>query len=674
MAARKPARGTGGKSRKSERNARSPRARHGLLRSLVYWSMIAVIWLVIALFGLVVWYSHDLPDVKQLGLIGDQPSVTLLAADGSEIVSFGDLRGEAVRLGELPATLPQAVLATEDRRFYSHFGLDAFGLARAMWANIRAGRIVQGGSTISQQLAKNLFLTSERTLKRKIQEVLLALWLEYEFSKDQILALYLNRVYFGAGTYGVEAASQKYFGSSARHVDLLQSAILAGLLQAPSRLAPTKNVKGARERAGVVLDNMVEAGYLTQAEADRTKRSRLVERPRRPVSGGRYFADWVLEQVPDYVGRKAGDLVVVTTLEPALQSLADKIVGEVLSQYGAKHRMGQAALLAMTPDGAVLAMIGGRDYQDSQFNRAVQAQRQPGSAFKPIVYLAGLESGLGPETVFEDRPIEIDGWRPRNVDGRFHGRVSMREGLARSINTIAVQVSEYVGRGRVIDTARRLGIASELAPHPSLALGTNEVGVMELTSAYAVFANGGRGVLPFGIQEIRAMGGRVLYRRRGGGLGAVVAARPLRQLQSMMEAVIDEGSGQRAEIGRPVAGKTGTTQNARDAWFVGFTGQMVTGVWLGNDDASPMRDVSGGGFAARIWRDFMRGGHQGLPVVALREPAAAPEADDDGRAPVSVTVTVDVGGFIDRIWKVLGGSEPSRPERRESDYPDPNVN
>jgi penicillin-binding protein 1A len=334
--------------------------------------------------------------------------------------------------------------------------------------------------------------------------------------------------------------------------------------------------------------------------------------------------------------------------------------------------MGQGALVAMTPDGAVLAMIGGRDYQDSQFNRAVQARRQPGSAFKPLVYLAALESGLGPDTLFDDRPIEIDGWRPRNFRDQHFGRVTMREGLARSLNSVAVQVSERAGRRRVVETAHRVGIVSELRPIPSLALGSNEVGIMELVSVYAAFANGGRGVLPHGIRDIRTVGGKSLYKRQGGGPGIVVAARPLVQLQEMMQAVIDEGSGQRADIGRPAAGKTGTTQDSRDAWFIGYTAQIVAGVWLGNDDGMAMTDVSGGGFAARIWRDFMLAAHADLPVLPLNRPQAGPEVASSGNG--AVTIEVDVNRFVDRIWKVLGGGEPARQDRKDADYPNLNVN
>lgn len=644
-----------GSKRRGRRPADGDKTRRGLWRGLLYWSMVLGVWLTVGVFGLVVWYSHDLPDVKELGIAGKRPSITLLAADNSEILSFGDLYGEAVQLNELPKTLPEAVIATEDRRFYGHFGVDVLGLVRAALANIWAGRIVQGGSTISQQLAKNLFLTPERTLKRKIQEVLLAFWLEYEYSKDEILSLYLNRVYFGAGTYGVEAASQKYFGTSVRRIGLLESAVLAGLLKAPSRLAPTRNPKGARRRAAVVLNNMVAAGYLAPEAAKRAKTAKLVAKPRRRISGARYFADWVLDRVPDYVGHSSADLVVATTLQPRLQRQADKTVGTVLTQYGPRHRIGQAGFVAMTPEGAVLAMVGGRDYRDSQFNRAVQAKRQPGSAFKPLVYLAGLETGLTPDTVLIDRPIDIDGWKPRNYGDQHYGRVTMREALARSINTVAVQISERTGRRRVIDTAKRLGISSNLRPHPSIALGASEVRLLELTSVYATFANGGRGVLAHGIREIRTANGSTLYRRRGGGAGPVIGARQLRQMHDMLQAVITEGSGVRARIGRPAAGKTGTTQNSRDAWFLGYTAQLVAGVWLGNDDGKPMHDVSGGGFAARIWRDFMRAAHADTPILALRQPASR----EDGEAPISVSVSVDVDRFVKRILDILASGEPA---------------
>ena len=646
----------------SKRNAKqkksAKKAGRGIFGAFVYWGAVLSTWLIIAAFAIVVWYAYDLPDVERLGVIQKRPSVTLLAADGARIAAFGQLYGEAVQLDELPRALSEAVLATEDRRFYSHFGVDLLGLARAVYVNLRARRIIQGGSTITQQLAKNVFLTPERTVKRKVQEFLLALWLENEFSKQQILTLYLNRVYFGAGTYGVEAAARKYFDKSARGVGLAEAAMLAGLLRAPSRLAPTRNLEAARARARVVLDNMVDAGYLEAAEAARAKAAPARARPRPAVSGARYFADWILDRVPDYIGHSDRDLVVLTTLDSRMQTAADRAVAAALTRDGARLRIGQAALVALQPNGAIRAMVGGRSYALSQFNRAVQARRQPGSAFKPVVYLAGLESGLAPDSVLEDKPISVDGWRPSNYDGRHHGRVSLRDGLARSINTIAVQVSERAGREAVIHAALRLGIASPIRPHPAIALGTAEVGLLELATAYAVFANGGAGVLPHGIAEIRSGDGTILYRRGGTGAGRVVASRPLNQMSDMLSAAIREGTGKAARLDRPAAGKTGTSQDFRDAWFVGYTRDLVAGVWLGNDDGRPMRRVTGGGPPARIWRAFMAEAHRGRPARPLATrplEAVAGAGARTGRREDLVT----------RILRVLGTGGSNADEGRE---------
>ena len=622
------------------------------------------LFLVIAVFALVVWYSHDLPDVEKLRAESKRPTVTLLAADGAKLASYGDLYGERIAIADLPKVLPQAVMAIEDRRFRSHFGVDPLGLARAMVTNLRAGRIVQGGSTITQQLAKNVFLTPDRTLKRKIQEALLALWLEYQFTKDEILALYLSRVYLGAGTHGVEAASRKYFDRSAREIGLAEAALLAGLLKAPSRLAPIRNPKGARARAAVVLDAMVDAGYIDEAAAAKAKRRRI--RPkRRRAPANRYFADWILERLPDLIGHPDGDLVIQTTLEPKVQNAAYRAIGDTLARAGAKHRMGQGAFVALSPEGAVRAMVGGRDYEKSQFNRAVQARRQPGSAFKPFVYLAGLASGLTPDSVIEDRPIRIGDWRPRNYKGKRYGRVTLRQALARSINTVAVRVSERAGRDRVIATARRMGIRSPLKPHPSLALGSNEVGLLELTRAYAVLANGGHGVLPHGIVEIRDGRERLLYRRPGGGPGRIIDGRRVAQMHDMLGAVIRGGSGARARLKRPAAGKTGTTQDNRDAWFVGYTADLVAGVWLGNDDGSPMRDVSGGGWAAIIWRDVMRQAHAGLPARPLRRTGVVRVAASVDDSPISVSIGVDVDKLVEKVFDFFASGSGSTTEEEE---------
>ncbi|MDP6816190.1 MAG: transglycosylase domain-containing protein, partial [Alphaproteobacteria bacterium] len=538
----------GGKRAKGKSKGKGGRRRHGsILGFLLYWIAVLAVWGVILAMGVVVWYAYDLPDVSKLSVIERKPSLTLLDHRGRTIARFGDIYGEAVQVAELPPHLMQAVVATEDRRFHSHFGIDPIGLARAMVVNLRAGRIVQGGSTISQQLAKNVFLTHQRTLKRKVQEFLLAMWLEANFSKDQILTLYLNRVYLGAGAYGVDAAARRYFAKSARQVNLAEAAMLAGLLKAPSRLAPTGNLKAARNRAAVVLNNMVAAGHIDAAKARRAKQRPAALRPGRSRgrSGrpARYFTDWIVDRLTDFVGPTERDLTVTTTLDRELQQTAEAAVGRLFAGPAGKQRIGQAAVLALAPNGAVRAMVGGRDYAKSQYNRATQARRQPGSAFKPVVYLAGLESGLRPDTVLTDRPVTVGGWSPRNYSGKHVGQVTLTRALAESINTVAVQVSERAGRDRVVEVARRLGIASALPGHPSIALGTAEVSLLELTAAYGALANQGRGVLPHGILEVRDGRGRLLYRRRGSGAGQVVAADDAARLTAMLQAVIVEGTG-----------------------------------------------------------------------------------------------------------------------------------
>lgn len=597
--------------------------RRRLFRWAFKWLALIVVWGGVATGMLIAWYAYDLPDVTRLGESQRSPSVTLVASDGTRIARFGDLYEPPVRLADLPPHLGRAVIAVEDRRFYDHFGLDLRALMRAMLVNLRAGRVVQGGSTLTQQLAKNVFLTPARTLKRKVQELLLALWLEKKFTKDEILTIYLNRVYLGAGAYGVEAASRRYFRKSARDLDLGEAAMIAGLLKAPSKYAPTRDLDLARARARQVLSSMVAAGFLTASEAE-TAAAHPASVARRQGGGGgkRYFADWALDQVAGYAGPGAGDIVVFTTLDSRLQLAAEEAVGWALSGEGARRGVGQAALVALAPDGAVQAMVGGSDYAKSQFNRATQALRQPGSAFKLFVYLAALEAGLTPRTVVEDAPLAIGKWKPRNYDGSFAGPVTLREALARSLNTAAVRVSERVGRDEVAQMARRLGITSNLRLEASLALGASEVTLVELASAYAALVNQGRGVWAYGIQEIRTGRGDTLYRRSGSGPGPVVADRPLRQMIDMLESVIDEGTGRAAALPWPAAGKTGTSQDSRDAWFVGFTRDLVAGVWTGNDDGAAMKGVTGGGLPARLWARFMSAALAGTPPRPIVDPPA----------------------------------------------------
>ena len=591
----------------------------GFWRGLAKWSAVAVIWATFIGFCFTAWLAFDLPDVDKLAEIEKRPSVTLLDRNGDIFATYGDLYGEAVTLDELPPYLPQAVLAMEDRRFYEHEGVDPRGLLRAVYTNIVEWDLVQGGSTITQQLAKNVFLTHERTIRRKGQELMLALWLERHFSKDEILALYLNRIYFGAGTYGVEAASQRYFGKSAREVSAYEAAMLAGMIRAPSRYNPLSNRELAEERARVVLAAMVHAGYMSDGEAAAVAEGTIGGAPTtvaRPA--GQYFADWVMDQLPDYVGLTDIDLVVETTLDPVLQSLAEEKLATLIAEEGVAGGVEQGALISMTPDGAVRALVGGTRYAESQFNRATQALRQPGSAFKPIVYLAAFEAGFTPDSVMFDGPISIDGWQPANYGDKYYGDVTLREAMARSLNSVAAQLVARVGAEQVVEAARRLGIASAMTATPSIALGTSEVTLLELTGAYATFVNYGLVVLPRGIERVSDTAGNVIYERGGEGAGAIVAPRQVAQMQDVLAAVIGWGTGRAADIGRPEGGKTGTANDYRDAWFVGFTAELVTGVWLGNDDNRPMTDVTGGRLPARLWASFM------APAVANDAPQQLP--------------------------------------------------
>ena len=606
------------KPKRAASAGRSRPKQRSRLRRLAGWGLALAVWGLVSVIGVVAYCAYDLPDVGRLNQVDRHPSVTMVGADGATLATFGDLYGEFVPLKDMPPALPAAVLATEDRRFYSHFGIDILGLLRATYANIRAGHLVQGGSTVTQQLAKNVFLTPARTVKRKVQEVLLALWLEHNFSKEQILTLYLNRVYFGAGTYGVDAASQRYFGKSVRQLDLAQCAMLAGLLKAPTRFAPSTNLQGARDRAAQVISNMQNAHYITAAQATAAKaHPASAVRPEVPLRNERYFADWVMDEIADDIGPGWPDIVVTTTLDSRLQADAEKAVEGVLAKSGEARDVEQAALVALGPDGAVKAMVGGRDYRDSPFNRATQAKRQPGSAFKLFVYLAGLEAGLTPETTMVDQPVSVGKWQPKNDNGRYTGEVSLRDALAHSINTISVQISQRVGLNTVVDMAHRLGIAEDLQPLPSLALGTAEVSLLELTGAYDAVANGGFGVVPHGIQEIRTRDGQVLYQRQGSGPGRVLSDQVDQEMNQLLAGVVESGTGRAALLDRPAAGKTGTTQDFHDAWFVGYTADLIAGVWVGNDDNEPMKRVTGGSLPVRIWHDFMVAGVSGQPPRAL---------------------------------------------------------
>ena len=663
--ARKSTKTSGGRGKAAKgRRAKAAPPRRSWAGRLFRGLIVLAIWSLVILAGVLAYYAYDLPDVGKIAETTRRPNVTLVAADGSRIAAFGDLYGEAVTVRGLPPHLPRAVLAVEDRRFYEHPGLDALGLIRALYVNLRAGRVVQGGSTISQQLAKVLFLEPDRTIKRKVQELLLALWLEQRFTKDQILTLYLNRVYLGAGAYGVDAAARRYFDKPATRVSLYEAALLAGLLRAPSRYNPANNADLADRRAKVVLEAMEAAGFVSAGEAALAYREKSRGRPS-IGRHARHFADWVMTQVRSYVGRPDRDLVVVTTLDPHLQRVAEEESERLLDGPGKERGASQAAFVALAPEGAVRAMVGGRDYADSQFNRAEQALRQPGSAFKAFVFLSALERGATPDRRIVDEPVRVGKWKPGNYKGKYYGEVTLREAFARSLNSVSVRLTQEVGPATVADTARRLGITSDLEPSGAIALGASEVSLLELTGAYGAFANRGEAVWPYGIERIQDAGGQILYRRRGGGPGRVVAPAKVSAMTDLMRATVAWGSGKAADPGRPAAGKTGTSQDFRDAWFVGFTAELVAGAWLGNDDGKPMDGVTGGSLPAELWGRILARGLEGQPIHPLPGApvaVAAPAPSAPLPAPLRSDPPSDEElGLIARILRTLTfeGDEPA---------------
>ena len=609
---RKPRASRAGRKRRSRGRARS-----GLYR-LFYWGAVLGLWAVIALVGVTVWVGAHLPAIQALEIPKRPPTIEIVGLDGSVLATRGEMAGANVSLKDLPLYLPKAFIAIEDRRFYSHYGVDPLGIARAAVANILHRGVSQGGSTLTQQLAKNLFLTQERTLQRKLQEVELALWLERKHSKSEILELYLNRVYFGSGAYGVEAAAQRYFGKSAKNVTLAEAAMLAGLVKSPSRLAPNRNPEGAEKRAETVLTAIAEAKFITDAQARAS-----IGHPSYNVKAAgagtiNYVADWIGEVLDDLIGQIDQNIVVETSIDPKLQSVAEASVIDELAAKSVKFNVSQGALVAMSPDGAVRAMVGGRNYAESQYNRAVTAKRQPGSAFKPFVYLTAIEAGLTPETIRQDAPLDVKGWRPENYGHEYFGAVTLTQALALSLNTVAVRLGLEVGPKNVVRTAHRLGISSKLDANASIALGTSEVSLTELVGAYVPFANGGQGVAPHVVNKIRTTEGKVLYARPADQLGQVIEPRNAAMMNTMMQETLLSGTARKAEIpGWMAAGKTGTSQDFRDAWFIGYTANLVTGVWLGNDDNSPTKKATGGGLPVEVWTRFMRSAHQGVAAVAL---------------------------------------------------------
>ncbi|HNS44523.1 MAG TPA: PBP1A family penicillin-binding protein [Alphaproteobacteria bacterium] len=591
----------------ARRTSKQKQSRPSLLRRLIKWGFVLGLWGVLVLAAVLAWFAKDLPNLIDNPRFERKASITVLANDGSLIARYGDIKDRNVSADHLPKNVTDAIIATEDRRFYYHFGLDPIGLTRAIYVNFMHKGVRQGGSTITQQLAKNLFLSQEKTYKRKIQEALLALWLEHELTKDEILAAYMNRVYLGAGTYGVTAAAKVYFNKDINDLTLQEAAIIAGLLKAPSKYSPLSNPKAAEKRAKTVLAAMEDAGYITKDEMNKAsvqKVKRISDKAEDHAA--RYFSDWAADNLDDMIGTPTTDLVIETTMDPQVQQSTARTLKKYVEENGQTAKVLQAASVVLRPDGQTVAIVGGVDYNESQFNRATQGLRQPGSSFKPFVYLSAVEMGANEDTIVEDSPITEGKYRPTNFGNKYYGEVRLIDALTLSLNTVSVKLAKAVGIEKVIDVARRMGITADLEPNLSLALGSSEVPMIEMAGAYATIASGGYAVKPYGITKIKEKdSGKVLYEYKQEPAPRMFRSHDIQVLVNMMISVVQNGTGQGAKSAFFVAGKTGTTQDHRDAWFDGFSQDYVAVVWFGNDDNAPMNRVTGGSLPARAWRDIV---------------------------------------------------------------------
>ncbi len=623
------------------------------LQAFLYWGAVAGVWGLIFLVAFFAVFATDLPDVSKLNSVTRQPSISYLDRSGALIAVRGSQYAPPVDLDKLPDYVPKAFIAIEDRRFYYHPGFDPLGISRAMVKNVSCWCVAAGGSTITQQLARNLFLTLDQTPRRKAQELILAVWLEMKFSKKQILALYLNRVYFGAGAYGIEAAAQRYFNKPASRLTLGEAALLAGMMKGPSRYSPVSATERAARRATIVLDEMVRTRAITKDERAEAFRNPVRVSSVLANQRAQYFTDWVDAQVRSLVGEPTEDLIVETTLDLPIQAAAESAVRAGVS--GARGQgVQQAALVAIDGEGRIRAYVGGADYSESQFDRATSARRQAGSAFKPFVYLAAMEAGRTPAVVVTDEPVSINGWQPRNYSGKYLGPITLQTALAQSVNTVAARLADEVGTGNVAAVARRLGITSKIQLDPSMALGAVEVSPLEMAQAYAAFSNGGFLAKGYGIQRIRTANGRVLYDRNleKRPRKSVIGSPSLQYMNQMMREVVISGTGKRARAPNyDIAGKTGTTSDYRDAWFVGYTGGFVTAVWTGKDDNKPMKGVTGGGAPATIWRSFMG---QALPrLKAQAIPGGYVQVDAPHDA---------IGDILSTLGMGDGAEKPATPQ------------
>ena len=639
----------------------APTAGRAPLQALLYWSAVVGVWGLIALVAFFAVFATDLPDTSKMFDVKRQASISYLDRSGGLIAVRGSQFAPPVNLDELPPYVPAAFVAIEDKRFYHHFGFDLWGITRSIFKDLKAGHAVQGASTITQQLARNLFLTPNQNIRRKAQELILAVWLETKFSKKQILSLYLNRVYFGEGAYGIEAAAQRYFNKPAAQLTLGESALLAGLMKGPSRYSPVSATDRAARRASVVLNTMVKTHAITPEQRDAAFREPVHVSATLASQKAQYYVDWVDQQVRALVGQPVEDLVVETTLDLPIQINAEHAVHTIVGRDAKTRGVAQAALVAMDGEGRIRAYVGGEDYVASQFDRASQAQRQAGSSFKPFVYLTAMEAGKTPDTQVVDEPLTIGSWSPHNFTNRYLGPITIQGAFAESVNTVAARLANEVGTATVAQTAHRLGITSDIQTAPSMALGAVEVSPLEMAQAYSAFGNGGLRTKGYGIERIRTATGRVLYDHN---LGLAPRTRVINQpalgeMIQMMRQVLISGTGVRARVpGRDVAGKTGTTSDYRDAWFVGYTGGFTAAVWTGRDDNTPMKRVTGGSSPADIWKMFMAASLPRLNVQSIPGGTVAP-----------TVAPTQPGDLIGDLLNGAGGDKSAAPPQQRTPPP-----
>jgi penicillin-binding protein 1A len=637
-----------------------------ILKGIAYAALLALLALIVAV-AVASAYLPSYSDLTKRSDLGQM--IRVRAANGQVLVSLGPSFGRWLAYDQIPAEMRAAIISTEDRRFRSHVGVDPIGIARAIASAVVNSHRVSATSTITQQLARNIFLTNNRSFGRKIKEAILALALERKFSKDQILELYLNRVYFGGGAYGIDAASRRFFGHGADHLSLGEAAIIAGLVKAPSNYSPTADVEAARSRSGVVLQTMAKNGFISADTAASVDPAAVKIQQSTNNNSVRYFTDWALPQLDTLIDETSDPIDVWTTLDPAMQVTADRSVRANVPKGS------QGALVAIDRDGAVRAMVGGTDYVNSIYNRATQAERQPGSAFKLFVYLAALESGMKPTDTIVDEPVTIDGWSPRNSTRTNLGPVTLREAFSRSINTISAKIGSQLGFSTIADMARRFGITTPISTFPSMVLGSSDVRLIDMTRAFASVANKGVAVTPYAIRKVITADGRQLYSREGDDERVLVAPWVAAEMTDLLQSAVLTGTGRAAQIGRPVAGKTGTTSSNKDGWFIGFSSGLTTGVWMGRDDARTVAGLQGGTAPARAFHDFMSLAVANRPVEQFETQVPMPDWQLTPEEEVYGDTAVDANGMapmVDENGMPIGAPPPDQnyPQQQPMVRPD----